>query len=143
MESVIGIKIRIISNDYQEIPTGEEPNNTAHEIVFCVEEEDPDIFAFGILFSLSLMSFVYSAPRGISEIHFDAGEDWNLEYFLNGLEYKNNNLCFSADYVSGRCMKTYITFQSGGRVTLRTHNRSRGADRWLLHLQGKKHIQPV
>ncbi len=139
----VGIKIRIISDNYQEIPADEGPNNTAHEIAFQIEEEEPDIYAFGVLFTLSLMSFVYSAPRGYSENLFFPDEDWKLEYFLNGLAYENKNLYFSADYVSGRCMKTYITFQSGGRVTLRTYNRSRGADRWLLHLQGKKHIKPV
>ena len=38
-------------------------------------------------------------------------------------------------YVSGRLMKTDIVFESGGRVTLTTRNRGRGAERWLTHLQ--------
>ena len=40
-------------------------------------------------------------------------------------------------------MKTDIEFESGGRVTMSTRNRGRGAERWLLHLQGKTHIQEL
>jgi uncharacterized protein len=40
-------------------------------------------------------------------------------------------------------MKSDIIFESGGKVTLSTRNRGRGAERWLMHLQGKKHIKPV
>jgi hypothetical protein len=40
-------------------------------------------------------------------------------------------------------MKTDIIFESGGRVTLMTRNRGKGAERWLIHLQGKKHIREV
>jgi hypothetical protein len=40
-------------------------------------------------------------------------------------------------------MKTDITFEAGGKVTLTTRNRGRGAERWLTHLQGKNHIKPV
>jgi hypothetical protein len=40
-------------------------------------------------------------------------------------------------------MKTDITFEHGGKVTLETRNRGKGAKRWLLHLQGKRHIRPV
>ncbi len=143
LHETVGINIRIISDDYNEIPTGMDVNNTHHKIVFQIEEEEPDIFAFGVLFTLSLLSFVYAAPRGISEINFIASEDWNLDYFMNGLEFKNKCLCFSADYISGRLMKTDIRFESGGQVTLITRNRGKSADRWLLNLQGKKHIQMV
>ena len=40
-------------------------------------------------------------------------------------------------------MKTDINFEPGGKVTLTTRNRGRGAERWLLNLQGNKHIQAV
>jgi hypothetical protein len=143
LHETVGIKIRIMSDDYHEIPTGMDVNNTYHKIVFQIEEEEPDSFAFGVLFTLSLSSFASSAPRGISEINFIAGEDWNIDYFMNGLEFKNKRLCFSADYVSGRLMKTDIDFESGGRVTLVTRNRGKSADRWLKNLEGKKHIQRV
>ncbi len=142
LAETIGIRIEIISNDYAETPAIES-KNTYQEIVFQIKEDEPDIFAVGVVFALSAMSFAYSAPRGYSENEFQPDEDWNIEYFLRGLEYKDGNLCFSADYVSGRLMKTDITFEKGGKVTVVTRNRAKGAERWLIHLQGKRHIQQV
>ena len=89
------------------------------------------------------MSFTFSAPRGYSEIEFIPDEEWNLEYFVQGLEFENKRLRFSSDYISGRLMKTDIVFESRGQVTLATRNRGKGAERWLTHLQGKRHIQPL
>ena len=138
LEETIGIPIKIISDEFNEIVS-----NTHHKIVFQIKEEEPDLLAFGVLFTLSLMSFTFAAPRGISENYFIPDEEWNLEYFVQGLEFENKNLRFSSDYVSGRLMKTDLIFASGGRVTLTTRNRGKGAQRWLQHLQGKKHISPV
>lgn len=135
LDGTIGISINIISNEYDEIA-----DNTHQKIVFQVQEEEPDIFAIGVLFALSLMSFTFSAPRGYSEIEFVPDEEYNLGYFVNGLEFRHQRICFSGDYVSGRHMKTDIEFETGGKVTLTTRNRGRGADRWLTHLQGKRHI---
>lgn len=108
-----------------------------------MQEEAPDDLAVGILFCLSLMSFTYSAPRGYSENEFIPDEEWNLGYFVDGLRFRDKTLCFSSDYASGRHMKTDIIFEPGGKVTLATRNRGRGAERWLLNLQGKKHIEAV
>jgi len=138
LSEAVGIPIKIISNKFDEFH-----ENTHHKIVFQIEEEDPDVFAFSVLFSLSLMSFTFSAPRGYSETEFIPDEQWSLEYFMQGLRFEHGRLEYSGDYVSGRHMKTDIIFESGGRVTVETRNRGRGADRWLQHLQGKKHIQPV
>ena len=138
MEETIGIPIEIKSNELNEIVS-----NTHHKIVFQIKEEKPDLWAFGVLFTLSLMSFTFAAPRGISENYFIPDEEWNLEYFVQGLGFENKFLRFSVDYVSGRMMKTDNVFESGDRVTLTTRNRGKGAERWLTHLQGRKHIQPV
>ena len=138
LEETIGIPIEIISNEFDEFK-----DNTHHKIVFQIKEEEPDLWAFGVLFTLSLMSFTFSAPRGYSEIEFIPDEQWNLEYFIQGLEFQNKYLRFISDYVSGRLMKTNIIFESGGRVTLSTRNRGKGAERWLIHLQGKRHIQQL
>ena len=135
LDGIIGISLDIISNEFNEFV-----GNTSHKIVFQIQEEEPDILAIGILFTLLLMSFTFSGPRGYSEIEFVPDEEWNLGYFINGLEFRNRCICFSADYVSGRHMKTDIEFESGGKVTLSTRNRGKGADRWLTHLQGKPHI---
>ena len=138
LNETIGISIEIISNDFEEFA-----DNTYHKIVFQIIEDEPDIFAFGVLFALSLMSFTFAAPRGYSETQFIPDEEWNLDYFVQGLEFRNKRLYFTSDYVSGRLMKTDVIFESGGRVTLMTRNRGKGAERWLIHLQGMKHIREV
>ena len=120
IKETIGIHIEIISNEYSEFK-----GNTHHRIIFQIKEEDPDLFAFSVLFTLSLMSFTYSAQRGFSEYEFIPDEDWNLVYFLRGLSFENGNLNFSGDYVSGRHMKTDIVFERGGKITLSTRNRGR------------------
>ena len=138
LDETIGISIDILSNEFNEFAA-----NTSQKIVFQIKEEEPDIFAIGVLFALSLMSFTFSGPRGYSENEFIPDEEWNLGYFITGLEFRNKRICFSADYVSGRHMKTDIEFESGGKVTLSTRNRGKGAERWLIHLQGKPHIRKV
>jgi len=138
LAETVGIPIEIISNEYNEFHGNEHQN-----IVFQIKEEEPDLFAFGVLFTLSLMSFTYAAPRGYSENEFIPDEEWHLEYFLQGLEFERGRLKYSGDYVSGRHMKTTIIFEPDGRVTLDTRNRGKGADRWMIHLQGKKHIQEI
>jgi len=62
LEGTIGIPIEIISNDFQETPGCEGLVNTYQKVIFQLKEEDPHIFAFGVLFTLSLMSFIYAAP---------------------------------------------------------------------------------
>lgn len=138
LSETIGIPIEIILNDFNEFHWNEH-----QKIVFQVKEEEPDLFAFGILFTLSLMSITYAAPRGYSEIEFKPDDEWNIEYFLQGLEFENGNLKYSGDYISGRHMKTDIIFKPGGLVTVKTRNRGKGADRWMMHLQGKKHLQKI
>lgn len=139
----VGIQIKIISNHYEESPGFEGSVNTYQEIGFQIKEEEPDDWAIGVLFTLSLMSFSFAAPRGASEMHFVPDEEWNMGYFVKGLRYRWKKLCFTSDYVSGRLMKTDIAFEPDGKVTLTTSNRGKGAERWLTHLQGKKHITAV
>jgi hypothetical protein len=144
LDETIGINIEIISNDFKEMPAGySDSPNTYQQIVFQIKEEHPDMYAIGVLYAISLMSFTYAAPRGYSAEYVIPDEEWALGYFIQGLEFVQKRICFSADYVSGRQMKTDIGFESGGEVTLSTRNRGRGAERWLTHLQGKKHIRPV
>ena len=138
LSEAIGIPVKIISNEFKEFN-----KNTNHKIVFRIEEDEPDLFAFSVLFALSLMSFTYAAPRGYSENIFIPDEQWSLEYFIQGLSFQHGCLRYSGDYVSGRHMKTDIEFEEGGTVTLETRNRGKGADRWILNLKGKKHIQSV
>lgn len=142
LESTIGIvELEVLENDYQELPLDDGTVNSSHKIVFQITEEEPDISSIGVLFVLALMSFTYAAPRGYSFNDFIPDEEYNLGYFVEGLHFENGLLSHESDYVSGRCLKTDITYEAGGKVTITTRNRGRGADRWLIHLQGKKHIQ--
>lgn len=143
LEETVGLRLKILSNDYDESRGYEDCLLSHHKIVFQVEEDDPDDWAIGILFCLSLMSFTDAVPRGMSEIEFVPDEEWNLGYFVQGLRFQSKMIRFASDYVSGRLMKTDINVEPGGKVTIITRNRGRGAERWLLNLQGKKHIQAV
>ena len=77
LEQTVGTPIKILSNQYEEVPYGDGQVNSYQKIVFQVQEEEPDLWAIGILFTLSLMSFTYSAPRGYSEKLFIPDEEWN------------------------------------------------------------------
>jgi hypothetical protein len=126
LEGVIGASIEIMSNDFSETPGHEGSVNTYQKITFQIKEEEPDILAVGVLFALSLISFTYMVRRGYSEKEFTPDEQWNLGYFVKGLEFAQKTLCFSSDYVSGRPMKMHITFEPGRKITLTTTNRGRG-----------------
>jgi hypothetical protein len=76
LENTVGIiNITILSNEFQETPGYQGETGSYHKIIFLVEEDDPDICAIGILFSLSLMSFTYATPRGYSEKEFIPDEE--------------------------------------------------------------------
>ena len=143
LNQTVGIEIEVLSNEYHDIPGSKDEAGSYQKIVFQVKEDDPDIFAIGILFTLSLMSFSYAAPRGYSENEFIPDEQWNVGYFLQGIEFERGHLQYHGDYVSGRMMKTEIIYETGGKVTLTAINRGKSADRWLTHLQGKPHIRAV
>jgi len=141
LELTIGLELEVLENEYQELPLSTGEVNSSHKIVFQILDEDPDVASIGVLFALSLMSFTYAAPRGYSYNDFVADEEWCLGYFVGGLRYEDRKLRVASDYVSGRCLKTDITYEAGGKVTISTRNRGKGADRWLMHLQGKKHLK--
>lgn len=147
IEQTIGIGIEILSNDFQDFKASEDSEyNCQQEIIFQIKDDDivdPDVFSIGILFCLSLMSFSYASPRGYSEMEFIPDEQWNLGHFIQGLQFDDGRIYYYGDYVSGRMMKTKIIFQAGGKVALITTNRGKSAERWLAHLQGKKHVAEV
>ena len=143
LELVIGSSIEILSNDYNEFLSSYGEALSHHNIVFQIKEDAPDTLSIAVLFALSLMSFTYASPRGYSETEFIPDEQWNLAYFVEGLGFEDGKLSFSSDYISGRMMKTEIIYEPGGKVTLQTSNRGKSAERWLTHLQGKRHIQAV
>ncbi|MCK5835836.1 MAG: hypothetical protein KAH09_01100 [Desulfobacula sp.] len=50
---------------------------------------------------------------------------------------------YGAAHIMNITSSADLSDESGDRVILDTRNRGKGADRWILHLQGKKHIQPL
>ena len=58
LEQTIGIAIKIQTNEFKQFSGGFDNNpNSFQNIVFQIQEEEPDIYAVGVLFTLSWMSF--------------------------------------------------------------------------------------
>lgn len=99
--------------------------------------------AFGIIFTLAVLSFNDARPRGNSEADFVENDDFTVADLFDGLEFVRGELRFEADYVRGRCMKTDIVVRSDGLVTLQTRSRGESALRWVDRLKGKKTLEAV
>ena len=109
------------------------------------EEEDDDVefAAMGFIYSVSALSLSDARPRGVSDMHFIATDEWTMADALRRIRFVRGELHFSADYVRGRCMKTDLEVRSDGTFTLTTTNRGEAATRWVGRLQGKKPLAPV
>jgi hypothetical protein len=93
LSETVGIPIEIVSNDYEEFPGCEDTVNTYQEIVFQVKEEEPDDWAIGILFTLSLMSFSFAAPKGhhkISTVRIGEESPFGCSVTLDTLKFSTN-----------------------------------------------------
>lgn len=112
-------------------------------IVMAVDEEQVESFAFALIFTLGALSFHDGRPRGFSGVHFDEDDEWVVSDMIRYLEFRNGRLCFYADYVRGRCMKTTINLASDGTLVLETVNRGQAATRWVSKLQGEKTLRLV
>ncbi|MDZ7762512.1 MAG: hypothetical protein U5L00_19970 [Desulfovermiculus sp.] len=134
LEVIVGSDFDVIINDYNEIDSHTD-KITSQQIVFQFIEDEPDLFAFDLLFTLGLMSYIDAQPVGISHHHYNRNDEWGIEKFLKCLRFERGNLIFSSDYIDGRMMKTDIQFKPGGKVTLSTQNRGRIAEHWLMKLQ--------
>lgn len=107
------------------------------------EEEDVEWAATGFIFAVSAFSFADARPRGVSDMHFKADDEWTAVDALRRTRFVRGELHFSADYVRGRCMKTDLEVRRDGTFTLTTTNRGEAATRWIGRLQGKKPIAAV
>jgi hypothetical protein len=99
--------------------------------------------AFGVIFTLAVLSFNDARPRGNSDADFLEKDEFTVADLFDGLQFLRGQLHFEADYVRGRCMKTDIVVRSDGRVTLQTRARGESALRWVERLQGKKTLEAV
>ena len=79
LEETIGILLEILSNEFKEMPGFGDTVNSYQEIVFKITEEEPDLWAIGVLYTLSLMSFSFAAPRGYSAEYFIPDEQWIIK----------------------------------------------------------------
>jgi hypothetical protein len=104
---------------------------------------DVEHFAFGLIYALGGLSFVDARPRGVSDIDFQASDDWTVGDMLRHLRFRRGELHFYADYVRGRCMKTTVVVRPSGAFLLETVNRGEAATRWIARLQGKKTLSLV
>jgi hypothetical protein len=118
------------------------PEGSMH-IGLRIDEDDVEIFAFGIIFTIGVLSFHDARPAGASEIDFEAEDEWTVGDMVQHLSFECGRLHFYADYVRGRLMKTTVNVHRDGRVNIQTINRGGSARRWLDMLRGKGVRGPV
>lgn len=99
--------------------------------------------AFPLIYALGLLSFADARPRGVSDMDLVEHDEWTAADMLRHLRFERGQLCFDADYVRGRMMKTTLTVRRDGTLTLETWNRGEAATRWIARLQGKKTVALV
>jgi hypothetical protein len=66
-----------------------------------IDEEEVETSAFGILYSISLLSFLQGRPAGASLIDYQEQDVWSLEDFHRHLSFMHGTLRCEADYVRG------------------------------------------
>ena len=135
--------------DTEITPTSADDRHVRMEGRLGIEEEDGELssdvehYAFGFIYALGVLSFAHARPRGVSDMHFEDGDEWTAGDMLRHLRFADGTLHFYADYVRGRCLKTTITVRADGSFTLDTVNRGEAATRWITQLQGKKTLRAV
>jgi hypothetical protein len=150
------VSIRIITEEVLNAPADEAEFGLRLQLKFVPhegeeEEEDEDQVAeetaewgaFGFMFALGVLSFAGAKPRNMSELEYEERDEFKLADFIERLRLVRGELCFDADYIRGRRMKTRILVRSNGTVTLETIGRGKVALRWLEQLKGKKLMQLV
>lgn len=107
------------------------------------EDDDVEFAGMGFLYAIGLLSFADARPRGVSDMHFVSTDEWSAADMLRHFRFERGELCFDADYVRGRCVKTQLDVRRDGTFTLQTTNRGEAATRWIGRLHGKKVLTPV
>jgi hypothetical protein len=77
-----------------------------------ISEDDVELSAFGIMYTISLLSFLQGRPAGVSGIDYKENDVWSVEEFLRYLSFSHRSLNSYADYVHGRLMKTCMGLQA-------------------------------
>jgi hypothetical protein len=149
------VSFRILKEEVLDAPADEAEFGMRIRLKFTADEDETDLDedevaestaewgSFGFIFTLAVLSFIDAKPRGTSEAEYLEGDELKLSDFVERLRFVRGTLCFHADYIRGRRMKTRITVHSSGTVTVETIGRGKSALRWLERMQGKKLMQLV
>ena len=133
--------------EFEIVETQVEPTvgheDTHVRMVLRIPEDDVEMFSFGLIYTLGLLSFHDGRPRGVSGAWFEDDDEWTAADMLRGLTLRRGRLRWYADYVRGRCIKTTVEVSPDGTVLLETVNRGKAALRWVDRLKGKKYLQAV
>jgi hypothetical protein len=151
------VSFRIITEEILNAPGDEAEFGLRLQLKFASHEDDEDEDededevaenaaewgAFGFMFVLGVLSFAGAKPGNMSELEYEEKDEFKLADFIERLRFFRGALCFDADYIRGRRVKTRIVVRSNGTVTLETTGRGKAALRWLEQLKGKKLMQLV
>ena len=110
----------------------------SQEIKIQIDEDEVETSAFGIMYSISLLSFLQGRPAGASVIEYQEQDVWSLEDFHRHLSFIYGKLRFEADYVRGRLIKTVVEISKDGTILIKTINRADLASQWVEYLLGKR-----
>ena len=110
----------------------------SQEITIQIDEDDVETSAFGIMYSISLLSFLQGRPAGVSVVDYQEQDVWSTEDFHRHLSFRLGKLRFDADYVRGRLIKTVVEISKDGTLLIKTRNRADLATQWLEYLLGKR-----
>lgn len=112
----------------------------SQEIKIQIDEDEVETSAFGIMYSISLLSFLQGRPAGASIIEYQEQDVWSVEDFHRHLSFAHGKLRFDADYVRGRLIKTVVKISRDGTILIETRNRADLASQWVEYLLGKRSI---
>lgn len=144
------VSFRILEEEVHSAPADEAEFGLRVLLKFVPEEGEEDLDeeevaenttewgAFGVLFTLAVLSFADAKPRNASVIEYQENDQLRLADFIEHLCFVRGELHFDADYIRGRRLKTCIVVRSNGTVTLETTGRGKSALRWLERIRGKK-----
>ena len=77
----------------------------SQDIKLLIDEDDVETSAFGILYALSLISFLQARPASASVLDYREEDIWSAEDLHRHISFRHGKLHFYADYVRGRLMK--------------------------------------
>lgn len=138
LKSASVARFRILSVEGEE-----HPDRSWQKVICHLHRDDVPWAAVPLIYTIGGLSFGDARPRGMSDVEFDETDEWRIADTLLRLDLERGGLCFEADYVRGRMVKTSVSVRPDGRLTVETRNRHEMAVRWLRALKGEKHIRLV